>query len=88
MLVGGESFWSAVYGPFMTRDLTRDDVRFIVGRGLLKTRGNYAGLMRAFNMTPDDYKRFLNFLRKHQCQLSFHPFRASPAEPTTENGIH
>jgi transcriptional regulator with PAS, ATPase and Fis domain len=88
MLVGGESFWSAVYGPFMTRDLTRDDVRFIVGRGLLKTRGNYAGLMRAFNMTPDDYKRFLNFLRKHQCQLNFHPFRASSADPTTEQGVH
>jgi len=88
MLEGGESFWSAVYGPFMSRDLTRDDVRFIVARGLLKTRGNYAGLMRAFNMTPDDYKRFLNFLRKHQCQLNFHPFRASPAEPTTEQGIH
>jgi len=90
MLVGGESFWSAVYGPFMTRDLTRDDVRYIVRRGLLKTRGNYAGLMRAFNMTPEDYKRFLNFLRKHQCQLNFHPFRSpsGDVDPTTEQGVH
>jgi transcriptional regulator with PAS, ATPase and Fis domain len=92
MLVGGESFWSAVYGPFMTRDLTRDDVRFIVRRGLLKTHGNYVGLMRVFNMTPDDYKRFLNFLRKHQCQLNFHPFRAPSADPdpdpTAEQGVH
>jgi hypothetical protein len=39
-------------------------------------------------MTPEDYKRFLNFLRKHQCQLNFHPFRSSSAEPTAEHGIH
>ena len=88
MVEGGESFWSVVYGPFMTRDLTRDDVRLIVGRGLQLTRGNYAGLMKTFNMTPEDYKRFLNFLRKHQCQLNFHPFRAPSGEPTTERGVH
>lgn len=76
ILVGGESFWSAVYGPFMQRDLTRDDVRFIVRRGLAKTHGSYTGLVEAFNMAPDDYKRFLNFLRKHQCQTSFQPFRS------------
>ena len=87
MVQGGESFWSVVYGPFMTRDLTRDDVRLIVERGLQLTRGNYAGLMKTFNMTPADYKRFLNFLRKHQCQLNFHPFRA-PGERTIESGIH
>ena len=88
MVVGGESFWSVVYGPFMTRDLTRDDVRMIVQRGLQLTRGNYAGLMKTFNMTPEDYKRFLNFLRKHQCQLNFHPFRAPSGERTIEPSVH
>jgi transcriptional regulator with PAS, ATPase and Fis domain len=88
MLVGGESFWSAVYGPFMVRDLTREDVRFIVQKGLLKTRGNYTGLMQTFNMAPDDYKRFLNFLRKHQCQLDFYPFRAASSERTPEHNAH
>src|SRR5436190_982628 len=29
-----ESFWSAVYPAFMTRDLTRADLRFIIKRGL------------------------------------------------------
>jgi transcriptional regulator with PAS, ATPase and Fis domain len=88
MVVGRESFWSVVYGPFMTRDLTRDDVRVIVQRGLQLTRGNYAGLMKTFNMMPEDYKRFLNFLRKHQCQLNFHPFRAPSGERTIEPGVH
>ena len=87
MLIGGESFWSAVYGPFMQRDLTRDDVRFIVRKGLLKTRGNYTGLTQTFNMAPDDYKRFLNFLRKHQCQLNFYQFRAAPSESATSTTL-
>ena len=85
MLVGGESFWSAVYGPFMRRDLTRDDVRSIVRKGLVKTRGNYTGLMQTFNMAQDDYKRFLNFLRKHQCQLNFYSFRPSSGESGAEH---
>jgi transcriptional regulator with PAS, ATPase and Fis domain len=79
MISGGESFWLAVYGPFMLRDLTRDDVRTIVQRGLVKSHGNYMRMLQTFNMPPDDYKRFLNFLRKHQCQLSFQPFRSDAA---------
>jgi transcriptional regulator with PAS, ATPase and Fis domain len=40
MVGGGESFWTAVYTPFMSRDLTRDDERAIVRRGLERTGGN------------------------------------------------
>ena len=76
MINGGESFWLAVYGPFMLRDLTRDDVRLIVRKGLVNSHGNYMRLLQTFNMPADDYKRFLNFLRKHQCQLSFQAFRS------------
>ena len=72
-----ESFWSAVYEPFMSRDLTRDDVRAIVTAGLQHTRGNYKMLLEMFNMPPSDYKRFLNFLRKHECHMPFHKFRMS-----------
>jgi transcriptional regulator with PAS, ATPase and Fis domain len=83
MINGGESFWLAVYGPFMLRDLTRDDVRLIVRKGLVQSHGNYMRMLQTFNMPADDYKRFLNFLRKHQCQLSFQPFRSeSPARLT------
>jgi hypothetical protein len=28
-----------------------------------------------FNMPEADYKRFLNFLRKHDCQMPFQKFR-------------
>ena len=72
----GESFWLAVHGPFMARDVTREDVRDVVRRGLIATRGNYKLLVRLFNMPQEDYKRFLNFLRKHQAHLPIHEFRA------------
>ena len=32
MVNGGETFWTAVYASFMSRDITRDDVRAIVRR--------------------------------------------------------
>ena len=71
-----ESFWSAVYEPFMTRDLTRADVRRLITEGLQQTRGNYKMLIELFNMDPADYKRLLNFLRKHQCHIAFQPYRS------------
>ena len=40
-------------------------------QGLEEARGNYKIVARLFNMEPRDYKRFLNFLRKHDCQLPF-----------------
>jgi DNA-binding NtrC family response regulator len=71
----GDSFWSAVYEPFMARDLTRADVRELIRMGLEHTRGNYKLLVTGFNMPPEDYKRFLNFLRKYECHVPFQGFR-------------
>ena len=74
-----ESFWSAVYPLFMARDLTRTDLRRIIQLGLENTNGSYRQLVQLFNMPPEDYKRFLSFLRKHDCHLAFQRFRALPA---------
>jgi transcriptional regulator with GAF, ATPase, and Fis domain len=78
MIKQGESFWSVVYPIFMSRDLTRTDLRRIVQVGLETTNGNYRLLVQLFNMAPQDYKRFLSFLRKHDCHLPFQRFRAVP----------
>jgi two-component system response regulator HydG len=75
----GLSFWSEVYEPFMSRDLTRAELRGIIRLGLEHTRGNYRMLVRTFNMPGEDYKKFLNFLRKYQCHLPFHGFRMERA---------
>ncbi len=84
MLVGGESFWSVVYEPFMSRDLTREDLRAIVSSGLEQTRGNYKALVQSFNLELSDYKRFLNFLRKYQCHMPFQRFRSARVRPAEE----
>jgi two-component system response regulator AtoC len=70
-----ESFWTAVYPLYMNREITRGNVRDLVHKGLEESRGNYKILLRLFNMENRDYKRFLNFLRKHDCQLPFKEYR-------------
>jgi len=82
LIKNGESFWSTVYAPFMARDLTRADLRHIITRGLEETRGSYTLLVQLFNMKTDDYKRFLNFLGKHQCRLPYQSFRMLGAVAT------
>lgn len=77
MVKDGESFWSAAYQPFMSRDLTRDDLRALVKRGLTHTFGSYRLLVQTFNMPPDDYKKFLAFLHKYQCYMPFQQFRSA-----------
>jgi len=95
MLDHREPFWSAVYPLFMSRDLTRSDLRRIVQTGLERTNGNYRSLVQLFNMPATDYRRFLSFLRKHDCQLPFQRFRTiaarlgtpgtSPVAPTSSS---
>lgn len=76
-----ESFWTTVYPLYMQREITRTHVRELVRKGLEEARGNYKIVVRLFNMDPTDYKRFLNFLRKHDCQLPFQDYRqAGPIE--------
>lgn len=81
MIDRGESFWSVVHAPFIARDLSREQLRNVVRKGLERTRGNYRLLVQLFNMPTSDYKRFLGFLRKHDCHVPFHAFRVVPLRP-------
>jgi DNA-binding NtrC family response regulator len=81
MAIDGESFWSVIYEPFMVRDLTRDDLRAVVNKGLIETKGSYKLLLELFNIPQSDYKKFLAFLRKHQCHLPFQKFRVAAVSP-------
>jgi DNA-binding NtrC family response regulator len=75
MAKGRQSFWTAVYPLYMRREITRANVRDLVRMGLQETRGSYKLVAKMFNLQPQDYRRFLSFLRKHDCQLPFHEFR-------------
>ena len=35
----------------------------------------HEALLRLFGMGPQDYKRFLNFLRTFGCEVPFHAYR-------------
>ena len=59
----------------MRRDITRSNVRDLVHKGLVEARGNYKIVAQLFNMESSDYRRFLGFLRKHDCQLPFKQYR-------------
>jgi transcriptional regulator with PAS, ATPase and Fis domain len=78
---GGYSFWDHIYPLFLSRDITRHDMRELVRKGLTTTRGNYRALLKLFGMSSQDYKRFLNFLAAHQCGADFREFRQGTAEP-------
>ena len=70
-----ESFWTVVYPMYMNREITKNHMRGLVEKGLTEAKGNYKIVTRLFNMEAGDYKRFLNFLRKHECQLPYRQFR-------------
>ena len=74
-------FGTAVYPLYMEREITRNNVRDLVHKGLVEARGNYKIVAQLFNMEPSDYKRFLNFLRKHHCQLPFKDYRGGVSSP-------
>jgi transcriptional regulator with GAF, ATPase, and Fis domain len=75
LMKDGKPFWASVYPMYMNREITRNDMRALVHKGLEEARGNYMIVLRLFNMEAKDYKRFLNFLRKHDCRLPFKEYR-------------
>jgi transcriptional regulator with PAS, ATPase and Fis domain len=81
LVTGGYSFWEHIHPLFLGRDITRHDMRELVRRGLATTRGNYRALLRLFGMAPQDYKRFLNFLAAHNCNVDFREFRHGTPTP-------
>jgi two-component system response regulator HydG len=70
MVKAGESFWRVVHSPFTSHDLTRDDLRALVARGLAQTGGDYRCLAALFNVPPHQHRRFRSFLTRHQCRPS------------------
>ncbi len=64
--VDGEDFWTAVHGPFMDRDLNRTQVKAVIRKGLVRTRGSYRRLLDDLHIATADYQKFMDFLRHHR----------------------
>ena len=82
LVQGQYGFWDHVHPLFLERDLTRHDIRELVGRGLRETRGNYRAVLRLFGMPETDYHRFHNFLTAHNCKVDFRTYRTGVDVPT------
>jgi len=77
---GGYSFWAHIHPLFLSRDITRHDVRELVRRGLTDSRGSYRTLLELFGIPAGDYKKFMNFLTTHDCGADFREFRSATGE--------
>jgi DNA-binding NtrC family response regulator len=82
----GYSFWDHVQPLFLSRDITRHDLRELVHLGLANARGSYRGLLTLFGIESNDYQRFLNFLAAHDCVVDFRLFGDNSGRSTTSDG--
>jgi len=71
----GEDFWTVVYQPFKSRELTRQDLVDLVDAGLRRTNGSYRDLLSVFNLPASQYKRLHAFLYQHNCNLPVGTYR-------------
>jgi transcriptional regulator with GAF, ATPase, and Fis domain len=65
MARGLTSFWQEIHRPYLNREISREDVRGLVERGLVASRGSYKRLLPIFGIAEDQYLRFMDFLRHH-----------------------
>jgi DNA-binding NtrC family response regulator len=82
IVTGGYSFWEHVHPLFLSRDITRHDIRELVRRALSVSGGNYRGVLHLFGIPVTDYKRFMNFLATHDCRPNFREFRTTNVDLT------
>jgi transcriptional regulator with GAF, ATPase, and Fis domain len=66
MIKEGLTFWKIIHEPFLDRELNRSQVRDVISQGLLHARGSYRRMSMLFNVRPDHYQKFMDFLRHHR----------------------
>jgi transcriptional regulator with PAS, ATPase and Fis domain len=83
LVTRGASFWEYVYPMFLARDITRNDLRELIRRGLQASQGRYKSMLKLFGISSRDYRRFMNFLAAHECGVEFREFRATASSSGT-----
>ena len=83
LVSAGYSFWDHVQPLFLSRDITRQDLRELVRLGLANARGSYTGLLTLFGIESTDYQRFLNFLAAYDCVVDLGLFGDNGGRSTT-----
>jgi len=73
-----KNFWESIARPYADRLITRTHVENVVRHGLQQSNGSYRRLVRLFNLPDSDYKRFMDFLRRHRCNIDYRQYRQKP----------
>jgi two-component system response regulator PilR (NtrC family) len=69
------NFWESVARPYAERLITRTHLEHLIRQGLQRTRGSYRKMLPLFRLPDTDYKRFMDFLRRHRCIVDFREYR-------------
>jgi DNA-binding NtrC family response regulator len=88
LLSGSCGFWEDIRPLLLNRDMTRADLRQLIGLGLAASGGTYRGLLTRFGLPQQDYKRLLNFLAAHDCSVDCREFRSADSpRPTPDPNL-
>jgi transcriptional regulator with GAF, ATPase, and Fis domain len=68
-------FWESVARPYAERRITKNQVEHLIRQGLERTAGSYKKMLPLFRIPDSDYKRFMDFLRRHNCNIDFRGYR-------------
>jgi transcriptional regulator with PAS, ATPase and Fis domain len=68
-------FWESVARPYAERLITKNQVEHLIRQGLERTGGSYKKMLPLLHIAESDYKRFMDFLRRHNCNIDFRGYR-------------
>ena len=63
---GEVDFWELIHSSFMDREINRTQVRAMIAEGLRRSLGSYKGTAELFGVKPEQYLKFMDFLRHHR----------------------
>jgi hypothetical protein len=72
-----------VHDRYKRRDISRESVIALMDIGLRAAHGNYKVMASMFQIPTEQYRRFMDFLRRNQCLLDFRPYRKARAPQRT-----
>jgi transcriptional regulator with PAS, ATPase and Fis domain len=77
---GRKDFWSAIHARYKKRDISREKVVALMDLGLRATRGSYKSVAALFQVKDSEYRKFMDFLRRNNCQPDFRLYRRLPRD--------
>ncbi len=69
MTKGRLSFWEVVHKRYLKHEISRDELKDIIIKGLEKSGWSFKRLLTLFNIKAIEYKRFINFLQNQGIKL-------------------